>query len=112
MIYEIKRGESNMLYENEFFDKVFANVYKNTPYSIVKEPNNNWIIYIIVNKDIVYCIERTSTKSSAIKRIENKTIYNEIKTQFYNYFNVLDILQDYMINNIENNDENSISSTR
>lgn len=102
MIYEIKRGESNLLYENEFFDKVFENIYKNTPYSIVKEGNGDWTVYIIVNKDIVYCIERTSTKSSAIKRIENKTIYNEMKIQFYNYFNVLDTLQDYMINNIEN----------
>lgn len=111
-MFNFERGKSSLVNEEGFFKKVIDNRYQDTPYSIIKENDHSWSLYII-SEDLntIYGGWGYYTKKSAIKAIENKEFYNEMKREFKLHFEALDIIQKYMISKIEEN-ENSTSSTR
>lgn len=108
------RGKSFLNNEDAFFNKVLESRYKDSPYAIVKEQiGKTWSLYIISeDTNIVYGGWAYYTKKDAIEAIESKRFYNELNIEFKLHFEALDTIQKYMINKMEEENENSISSTR
>lgn len=101
-MYVEVRGKTKLINEDKFFDEVIKNRYQDTPYSIVKDGDHSWSLYIISqDTNNIYGGWGYYRKKDAIKDIESKRFYNELNTQFKLHFEALNIVQQYMIDKIE-----------
>lgn len=111
-MYKETRGKNSLVNEDSFFNEVLKNRYKDSPYSIVKEKiGKTWTLYIISeDSNTIYGGWGYYTKKDAIKDIESGKFYNNLNTEFKFHFSALDIIQKYMINKIEeeNNHERQV----
>ena len=102
-MYREIRGKNSLVNEDNFFNKVLKNRYKDSPYSIVKEKiGKSWSLYIISEDcNTIYCGWGYNTKKDAVNDIESGRFYNELDREFKLHYNAIDIIQKYMINKIE-----------
>ena len=97
MISVSNRKDNNLLNPDEYFENIYKNRYKDTPFAIVQGRDNGWwqtfVIDDVFNKDNVYLINGTYSKDSAINAIESGSLVDEIKHQYENYLAVYGILK-------------------
>ena len=111
-MYKETRGKNSLVNEESFFNRVLENRYKDSPYSIVKEKiGKTWSLYIISEDcNTIYGGWGYYAKKDAIQDIESGRFYNELDREFKLHYNAIDIIQKYMINkgnDEENNHERS-----
>ena len=99
MISVFNKKDNNLLNPDEYFDNIYKNRYKDTPFAIVKGKHDSfWQIFVIddiFHTDNVYLVDGHYSKESAINAIESGTLVKELCSQLEKYNSTVCILNKY-----------------